>query len=78
MADPDLPDFYADGLQLAAGPYGLSLTFYLTDPDARPQQGPGTPIARIRVSVALAEAMADVLKTAIADQAKGRTGSSGG
>jgi hypothetical protein len=70
MAAPELPDFYADGMQIAAGPYGLTLTFYVSDPDAGQTKVIGDPVARVRISVPLGEAMADLLKTAVAEHAK--------
>jgi hypothetical protein len=71
VSDSDFPDLYSDGVQVASGTYGLSLTFYLSDPDAA-SKGPGEVVARVRVSAPLGEALADVLKTAIANQSKSR------
>ncbi len=69
MADVVFPDIYADGVQVASGPYGLALTFYLSDPDVAIVEGPpGVTVARIRLGPSLAEAMADILKTAVADR----------
>lgn len=69
LADPDFPDLYADGAQVAYGPYGLSITFYLSDPD-NPKKGLGETVGRVRVSAPLAEAVADILKTAVASGGK--------
>lgn len=69
MADEEFPDIYADGVQVASGSYGMALTFYLSDPDVPVVEGPpGVTVARVRLGPALAEAMADILKTAIADR----------
>jgi hypothetical protein len=67
MPDLEFPDLYADGLQVASGPYGLTMTFYLSDPD---NPGPaGRRIGRVRVSTTLGEALADILKQSIAEPA---------
>lgn len=69
MSDAEHPDIDADGVQVASGPYGLALTFYLSDPDkSTPEGPPGATIARIRLGSELAEALADILKTAVADR----------
>jgi hypothetical protein len=68
VADPDFPDIFADGLSVSTGPFGMSLTFYLSDPLKPPAAGslPGTIAARIRVAPALAEALADNIKQGLA------------
>jgi hypothetical protein len=69
VSDVEYPDLYADGVQIASGNYGLALTFYLSDPDkATPEGPPGATIGRIRLGSELAEALADILKTAVADR----------
>lgn len=62
-------DIYADGVQVASGPYGMALTFYLSDPEIPTVEGPpGAIVGRVRLGPKLAEDMAEILKTAVADR----------
>ena len=62
-------DIYADGVQVASGPYGMALTFYLSDPEIPTVEGPpGATVGRVRLGPKLAEDMAEILKTAVADR----------
>ena len=64
MTEATFPDVYADGINVAGGPYGIALTFQLSDP-ARPGEADAmTPVARIRLSMELAAALAQVLQQA--------------
>lgn len=67
MAEPDFPDIYADGVSVAAGPYGLTMTFLLTDPlDPNPDPKlPGRIVGRLRVGPLLAEAMASIVQRSL-------------
>ena len=69
MSDPDFPDVPCDGVSVAAGPYGLAVSFLLTDPyeDRSDAKLPGRIVARVRLSPLLAQALADVLVRSIAN-----------
>ena len=62
----EYPDVYADGYSLSFGPYGCTLTLLRSDPPLDAQGGhvPGEIVARVRVSAALARAIADALAQA--------------
>jgi hypothetical protein len=68
---PDYPDFYADGVSVSVGPFGVTVTFQLSQPSTEP--GPhvdeGAIVARARMSPALAHALAQGLNEAAAQQA---------
>ena len=66
---PEYPDIYADGLGIAAGPYGMTLTFQLTQPSGvlGVEEATTIPVARIRVSLALASFMVEALRQAVAN-----------
>jgi hypothetical protein len=67
----DYPDFYADGIAVSVGPFGVTVTFQLSQPSLEP--GPhvdtGQIVARARMSPALARALAQGLSDAAAQQA---------
>jgi hypothetical protein len=67
---PDYPDFYADGVAVTVGPFGVTVTFQLSQPSTEP--GPhvdeGEIVARARMSPALARALAQGLNEAVAQQ----------
>ena len=67
----DYPDFYADGISVSIGPFGVTVTFQLSQPSLEP--GPhvdlGQIVARARMSPALARALAQGLNDAAAQQA---------
>jgi len=66
----DYPDFFADGFSLTVGPFGVVITFQLSQPTLEP--GPhvdeGIVIARARMTPALAKALAQGLNDAVAQQ----------
>lgn len=69
MSDVAFLDIYADGVQVASGPYGLALTFYLSDPEVPTVEGPpGAIVGRVRLGPKLAEDMADIIKRSVADR----------
>lgn len=76
--ETDAPDIYTDTITLAAGPFGFTLTLYLSDPETASQENPGKVVGRVRFSPELAGALGDVLAEAIADyrkaQARAKTG----
>lgn len=62
------PDLYADAVAVGAGVYGFTLTFLLSPP-MRPAGDSGLrghPVAHIRVSPALAKALADSITQSLA------------
>ena len=64
MADHNFPEIFADGVQVGAGAYGVSLTFFLSDPE---ESGSPGPIAgRVRLSKDLALALRSTIEMAIA------------
>ncbi len=67
----DYPDFFADGFSLTVGPFGVVVTFQLTQPtlEPGPHVDPGVVIARARMTPALAKALAQGLHDAVAQQA---------
>ncbi|MBA3877709.1 MAG: hypothetical protein C0498_12435 [Anaerolinea sp.] len=63
MTRPDsLPDFFADGIQVATGNFGVTLTLLLSDPERSGELG--DPVARIRLSPELAQALLKILSDA--------------
>lgn len=64
MTDEEFPDIFADGVTVSTGPYGVTFTFYLSDPLKPPAAGslPGRIVARVRVGTKLAEDFADYIK----------------
>ena len=67
----DYPDFFADGFSLTVGPFGVVITFQLSQPtlEPGPHVDPGIVIARARMTPALAKALAQGLNDAVAQQA---------
>lgn len=67
----DYPDLYTDGFAISVSPFGVTLTFQLSQPSLEP--GPhvdaGEIVARVRLSPALAQALAQGLNDAISQQA---------
>jgi hypothetical protein len=57
-------DVFADGVSVAGGPYGISLTFQLSDPARAGDPDGMTTVARVRLSAELARALAGVLEQA--------------
>jgi hypothetical protein len=61
MDNTAFPDFYADTINLAGGPFGLALTFMLSDPAMQGDPATARIVARIRLSPELARVLADAL-----------------
>jgi hypothetical protein len=61
VPEQDFPDRFADAVTVSSSPYGVTLTFYLSDP-LSPQGSPGRIVSRVRVGPLLAEALADNIK----------------
>lgn len=76
---PDFPDLYTDGFTISVSPFGVTLTFQLSQPSLEP--GPhvdaGVIVARVRMSPALANALSQGLGDAVAQQASVQPGDSG-
>ena len=72
MADQlRVPDFFADGVKVNPGPFGFTLTLFLSD---TPQAGAdqlGRPIARLRLAPELARALASTLTQATSQNIEG-------
>jgi hypothetical protein len=69
LADRDFPDIYADGVSVAAGAYGVTLSFLLSDPfelDPGPGVVPGRIIGRVRISPELAKALVQSIESSLA------------
>ena len=65
-----VPDFFADGVKVQAGPFGFTLSLFLSDPNAGSQaDGLGRPIARLRLAPELARALSTTLTQAVAQGA---------
>jgi hypothetical protein len=64
MEDRGFSDVFADGVSVAGGPFGISLTFMLSDPARQRQLEAMRTIARIRLSPALARALVEALTQA--------------
>jgi hypothetical protein len=72
----DYPDFFADGFSLTVGPFGVVITYQLSQPSLEPgpHVDPGIVVARARMTPALAKALAQGLNDAVAQQANVQTG----
>jgi hypothetical protein len=74
----DYPDLYADGFSITAGPFGVTLTLTRTVPTGEPgaHEEPIEIVGRVRLSPALAKAVADAFQqvAAAAAQAGQQTG----
>lgn len=72
MSERKFPDIYADGIQVGAGPYGITLTLYRSDPDAAQPGSPGAIVGRVRLSSELATALLKILPGALENRPKPR------
>lgn len=72
MADQvRVPDFFADGVKVTPGPFGFTLTLFLSDgAHAGPDQL-GRPIARLRIAPELARAIGQSLAQATGSAGNG-------
>ena len=65
MADQlRVPDFFADGVKVNPGPFGFTLTLFLSDAAQAGADQLGRPIARLRLAPELARALASTLTQA--------------
>ncbi len=59
-----VPDFFADGVKVNPGPFGFTLTLFLSDATPAGSDQLGRPIARLRLAPELARALATTLTQA--------------
>jgi len=73
----DYPDLYSDGFSISAGPMGVTLTFLLSDPSGEPgpHQDQTHPVARLRMSPALADELVRIVGTTMAQAKSGQPSS---
>jgi len=64
MDTTNVPDIFADGANLAGGPYGYTLTLHRSIPGLPADDHQSTIVARIRLSPLLTQALAQMLTTA--------------
>ena len=66
----DVPDFFADGFAITVGPFGITISFQLTQPSLEPgpHSDPGQIVARARLTPALAKALGQGLTDSVAQQ----------
>ena len=66
----DFPDFFTDGFSITVGPFGVVITYQLSQPtlEPGPHVDPGIVVARARMTPALANALAQGLNEAVAQQ----------
>jgi hypothetical protein len=59
MDNPTIPfpDLYADALSVASGPYGVTITLYLTEPPRSGSPQRARIVGRVRLSPELAEGL---------------------
>ena len=66
----DYPDLYTDGVAVSVGPFGVTITFQLSQPSIEP--GPHIDVseivARVRMGHELARGLAQNLNDAVAQQ----------
>ena len=55
----DFPDFYADGIGVSVGPFGVTVTFQLSQPilEPGPHAEASIVVGRVRMSPALSKAL---------------------
>jgi len=65
LVTDNAPDVFADSVNIGGGPFGVTLTFMLTDP-GRPAEGDAREIvARVRLAPELARALAEALRQTV-------------
>ena len=66
--EPRIPDFFADGVKLQTGPFGYTLSLFLSDGSgAAGAENLGRPIARLRIAPELARALSATLSQAVSE-----------
>lgn len=76
MTEQDVPDIFTDGISAYAGPFGMSVTFYLSSAESAASKGndPGRAMVRVRMNADLAEALAKILTNMVETDRKARLG----
>jgi hypothetical protein len=64
MDTNNVPDIFADGANLAGGPYGYTLTLHRSIPGLPADDHESTIVARVRLSPLLTKALAQMLTSA--------------
>jgi hypothetical protein len=64
MDTNNVPDIFADGANLAGGPYGYTLTLHRSIPGLPADDHESTIVARVRMSPLLTKALAQMLTSA--------------
>lgn len=66
----DHPDFFADGISISAGPFGVTISFQLSQPggDPGPHIEQGITVGRVRMSPELARVLSKAITDTIAQQ----------
>lgn len=77
MEDGQFPDIYADSINVAGGPFGVALTFSLSDPGAQGDVAAARTVVRVRLSPELARALAETLAQAVRRQDSGEVAAAG-
>jgi hypothetical protein len=72
-------DVYADGFSISAGEFGVTVTLTVSDPTGEPgpHEEPNHPVARIRMSMALAEELTKMMSLTISQSRSGQPSSQG-
>ena len=65
MSDESLPDIYADGLSVSAGPTGLTITWLLSEPTIMGNPDPPKAVGRVRMSLELGDALVTFVEGSI-------------
>ena len=73
----EYPDVYADGFSISAGQFGVTLTLSVSDPTGEPgpHEEPSHPVARIRMSMALAEELTKMIGLTVSQSKSGQPSS---
>lgn len=77
MDNGQFPDAYADSVNVAGGPFGMALTFLLSDPGAQGDPAGARTVVRVRLSPELARALAETLAQAVRRQEPGEVAAAG-
>jgi len=76
VTEIDFSDVFADGVSIAGGPFGIALTFHLSDPSAQGDREGVRMVARVRITSELARVLGDAL-TQAATRAEPQVASAG-
>lgn len=65
LVTDNAPDVFADSVNIGGGPFGVALTFMLTDPAQPADADARAIVARVRMTPDLARALAEALRQAV-------------